>query len=130
MPAPLTLRATSFATRQDLAAFARFIEDAPADMSVSRARRLAYAVGDNGVGAWGDPTWLDGGMPIVALPPSLARHNRQVLVTLKGSKVSFTAYCRDKAPEGVIDLAPSALRAAGLDPDTSLSTTATVLPLP
>lgn len=123
MGIPLKLRATSFATRQDLGRFARAVTD-------GKTISQALAVGDNGVGAWNDNTWPVAGVPIVALPPSIAKHNRNVLVCLEGSTKSFTAYCRDKSPEGVIDLAPSALKAAGLDPDTELSTTATVTLLP
>lgn len=117
----MTLHATSFATRQDLAAFARAIEH-------GHTAHEALAVGDNGLGAYGDATWNPDGKAIVALARTVAGHNRRVRVRLfnEGHKQAFDAVVRDIAPAGVVDLNPAALIAAGLGPDTELSDMASV----
>jgi len=111
----MNARATSFSTRQDLARFAKCVTDGG---SVTHC----LSVGDNGVGAWGDNVWDPSGPPICALPSGVAVHNRQVRVTLSiGSGRPFNCICRDIAPEGVIDLNPAALLAAGLTVDQDIN---------
>ena len=108
--------ASSFADPADLAAFKR-----------AKARGLsdkqAFAVGDNCVGKWGDPTG-DGSGPVCALPPEDWRH----LANPRGTKVAVVAngrsvVCelRDTMPHvrnitngAGIDLNPDACRALGL----------------
>lgn len=108
-------RATSFATRQDLAAFCRAVTQ-------GRTPREALSIGDNGMGAWGDATWKTSGVPICALPRAVAGHNTRIKVTLSvGHRQPFVCFVRDVAPAGVIDLNPAALIAAGLDADTDLN---------
>lgn len=113
----MKLKATSFATRQDLAAFSACVTkgNTPDD---------CLNVGDNGVGAWNDATWqTDAHPPIVAMPSPTAKH-AMVSVTMNGKTVDCIV--KDRSPQGVVDLAPSALVAFGLDPDTELSTIAEV----
>ena len=107
-------RATSFATRQDLAHFARCVSE-------GGSAKHCLSVGDNGVGAWDDDTWKTTGPAICALPSGVAVHNKTVRVTLSiGHKKPFECICRDIAPPGVIDLNPAALIAAGLKPDEDI----------
>src|ERR1700731_1878850 len=107
----MNLKATSFATRQDLAAFAKAVTD-------GMTPQEALSVGDNGVGAWNDATWeVDAIPPIVAMP-SPTPHNAMVNVAMKGKTVECIV--KDRSPSGVVDLSPSALKAFGLDPDTEL----------
>lgn len=109
------MKATSFATRQDLAAFCRAVTH-------GQTPREALAVGDNGMGAWGDATWHTTGVPICALARSVAGHNARIKVTLSvGHRQPFVCFVRDVAPAGIIDLNPAALIAAGLDADTELA---------
>jgi len=117
----MKLKATSFATRQDLAAFAHAVVQ-------GKSPREALSVGDNGVGAYGDATWRITPPAIVALARSVASHNQVVSVKLldAGHGNEFDAVVRDIAPAGIVDLNPAALIAAGLMPDTELSATAVV----
>lgn len=115
----ITLRATSFATRQDLAAFSA---------AVTAGKTVQQAIddddGDNGVGAWNDPTWPpEAKPPIVAMPAPIPR-GTIVDVTMNGGTVQCVV--KDRSPQGVVDLSPSALRAFGLASDTDLNTTAEV----
>lgn len=107
------MKATSFATRQDLAAFCRLVTN-----GMSPDDALAY--GDNGVGAWKDPCWHVSGPPICALP-SPYQHNQQVKVTIPQLGKSVVCVVADRAPKGVVDLNPAALKAFGLDPDADIS---------
>jgi hypothetical protein len=114
-----TARATSFATRRDLAAFAICV-------SSGESVRHCLSVGDNGVGKWNEPTWKPHGDAICALHHSIARHNAIVVVQLSiGHKRPFRCFVRDVSPVGVIDLNPAALIAAGLDQDADLDCAAT-----
>lgn len=107
----MNLKSTSFATRQDLAAFAKAVTD-------GMTAEEALSVGDNGVGEWQDSTWEpDANPPIVAMPSPTPR-NTMVSVTMRGKMVECIV--KDRSPAGVVDLAPSALKAFGLDPDTEL----------
>ena len=111
----MNARATSFATRQDLARFARCVTE-------GGTPKHCLNVGDNGVGAWDDSTWNPEGPAICALPAGIAVHNKKVRVTLSiGHKNPFECICRDVGPPGVIDLNPAALIAAGLDPDEDIN---------
>ena len=86
---PTKARATSFATRQDLAHFAKCVTD-------GGTAKGCLNVGDNGVGAWGDDTWRTTGPAICALPATVAGHNKNVRVTLSiGDKKPFECICRD-----------------------------------
>lgn len=90
--------------------------------------------GDNGTGAWGDNIAVLT-VAYCALPTSEMRsrwgdadlaHNKKVRVTLSlGSKEPFICIVGDKGPDGVIDLNPGSLQAAGLSTDTELSCDAT-----
>lgn len=106
------MKATSFATRQDLAKFAA---------AVTRGKTVeqAFAVGDNGVGAWGDPTWMPEGPAICALPRPWGR-NQKVRVTIHQLNKSVVCLVRDRAPAGVVDLNPAALKEFGLNPDADV----------
>lgn len=113
----MILRATSFATRPDLASFG-------ACVTKGNSVQDCLNVGDNGVGMWNDPTWeLDASPPIVAMPAPTPKH-ALVNVTMNGKTVQCIV--KDRSPQGVVDFAPSALIAFGLPPDTELSSTAEV----
>lgn len=123
----ITLRATSYATRQDLAAYSacRDAGHTPAYCTSTSGG------GDNGFGAWGDATWRTD-QAWCALGASLAAKHRGVSVTLfsktTGAQLGNTFECEqgDKGDEGVIDLNPGCLKAAGLDPDLELDAVAQV----
>lgn len=131
------MKATSFATIQDLRGF---IAESLKFLSRETLAGLCAQItplltpdqlnqclekGDNGVGKWNDPTWQpDASPPIVALPLPHAP-GTMVKVTLQGGQ-PFTAECKDRSPHDVVDLAPSALQAAGLGVDDQLLTSADV----
>lgn len=123
----ITLRATSYATRQDLAAY---IACRDGGGSSSHCTSTPGG-GDNGVGAWEDATWRTD-QEWCALGPSLTQQHRSMRVTLfsktTGAQLGVPFECEqgDKGDEGVIDLNPGCLKAAGLDPDTELDATAQV----
>lgn len=123
----ITLRATSYATRQDLAAYS-----ACRDSGHTAAHCTSTdGGGDNGFGAWGDPTWRTD-QAWCALGPSLTIKHRRVAVTLFDKKTwvqlgqRFECRQGDDGDEGDIDLNPGCLAAAGLPPDTELDATAQV----
>lgn len=107
----MNLKATSFATRQDLAAFG-------ACVTKGNTVEDCLNVGDNGVGAWNDPTWHVDAIPSIVAMPSPTPRNTLVNVTMNGKTVECIV--KDRSPQGVVDLAPSALKAFGLDPDAEL----------
>ena len=107
------MKATSFATRQDLAAYCQAVTD-----GVSPTEALKY--GDNGVGAWNDPTWDPNGVAICALPKPW-KHNDEVRVIIPQLNKSVVCLVRDRGPSGVVDLNPAALKAFGLDPDANIA---------
>lgn len=109
-----TARATSFATLKDLRGYIKCLLNGGSETH-------CYNYGDNGTGAWSDNT-AQLQIPMVALPPHVAVHNKMVRVTLEASQGTnvFIAKCCDKAPDGVIDLNPAALVAAGLPSDCEL----------
>lgn len=110
-----TLRATSFATRQDLADFCRRVTEGD-------TVRQALNFGDNGIGAWGDATWRLSGQPIIALPSTIAKHNAEFNVLLPTRPLMLVkAICRDIAPAGVVDLNPAALIAFGYLADADIN---------
>lgn len=113
------VKATSFADPADVAAFRRCINS-------GRTERECFAVGDNGVGLWGDDTTA--GRPMCALPRedweerwSDAARGKLVRVTC-GDK-SADCELRDTMPRRAnirngagIDLNPAACSALGLRP--------------
>ena len=107
------MKATSFATRQDLANFCRLVTN-----GMSPQHALNY--GDNGVGAWKDPCWHVSGPPICALAAPW-QHNQEVNVTIPQLNKTVTCIVQDRSPEGVVDLNPAALKAFGLDPDADIA---------
>lgn len=111
------MKATSFATRQDLARFCESVtRDLPKD---SRILERALAIGDNGVGEWGDACWhLTAPRPIVALP--LPYHQGDLITLTLPNRKPIICVCLDRSPAGVIDLSPSALVAAGYMPDADI----------
>lgn len=116
----MNMKATSFATRQDLAAFSA---------CVTRGSSVedCLNVGDNGVGKWGDATWEpDAVPPIVALPAPATRGS---LWEVKFQGITKECVCKDRSPSGVVDFSPSALKAFGLSPDDELLSTADVEPI-
>lgn len=115
--------ATSFATFRDLVNYIRCLLN-------GKSETACYNFGDNGTGAWGDVT-AQVRTPMVALPPSALRakwgstkagRGKKVRVLLEdqGHEKWFNAIVGDISPEGVIDLNPAALDAAGLPIDTEL----------
>jgi hypothetical protein len=114
--------ASSFADLKDLAAYKKAIAQ-------GKTERQALAVGDNGIGCWGDKTARDD-IPMCALPPEdwMAKwgpgHNargKKVAVTFKGKTV--TGELRDTMPHKAditngtgIDLNPGFAKTFGLTP--------------
>lgn len=120
-----TARATSYSGLKDLVAY---IDCLLAGGSESHC----YSKGDNGRGCWGDVV-AQLKTPMVAIPAaemvkkfgdSAHARGKLVTVTLQGGK-PFDAEVRDKAPDGVVDLNPAALVAAGLPSDIELDVPAT-----
>jgi hypothetical protein len=126
MMAPVSARATSFATLKDLEAYIRCLQS-------GKSSTRCYAYGDNGRGAWGDLT-AQLKVPMAALSPAamirqfgssrLAR-GKKILVTLTGRAREVICEVRDKGPDGVVDLNPAALEKLGLPSDTELNEPAT-----
>jgi hypothetical protein len=108
--------ASSFADPADIAAFKRCKAQGHTD-------KQCFAIGDNGIGYWGDVTASD--TPMCALPPgewkkfgSKAR-GKKMKVTYRDKTV--ICELRDTLPpvpkhNVVIDLNPGALKALGLTP--------------
>jgi hypothetical protein len=119
--------ATSFADPKDVAAYEQVIAE-------GKAEQEALAIGDNGIGAWGDNTARDD-VPMCALPPEdwLAKwgsgtqaRGKQVAVTYQGQTV--IGELRDTMPHKAnikngagIDLNPGFAKAFGLTPPFKLS---------
>lgn len=122
----MKLRATSFATDQDMVAYAKCRAAGNSDgYCTSHA-----GGGDNGQGAYGVDT-TSRTHAYCALGPSLQESHQQVRVTLQnkdGSPLGVPFLCiqGDKGDEGIIDLNPGSLLAAGLDPNTELDAVAIV----
>lgn len=113
-----TSRATSFATYQDLVGYIKCLLGGDSETH-------CYNYGDNGVGASGKTT-AQIHTPMVALPAHSAL-GKHVSITLQagfGHGEPFIAEVADIGPEGVIDLNPAALIAAGLPEDKELSCSA------
>ncbi len=121
----MNLRATSFATDQDLVAYHKCRAAGNSDAHCTSTP----GGGDNGEGMWGDDT-TSRTHAYCALGPSLRRKHQKLHVTLyhKGTTnplgVPFDCIQGDGGNEGIIDLNPGALLAAGLDPNTELDATA------
>ncbi len=117
----MKLRATSFATDQDLVAYYKCRETNSDAWCTSHA-----GGGDNGEGAWGNDT-TSRTHKYCALGPSLQKKGQQVKVQLFRKNTSvplgkeFLCIQGDKGNEGIIDLNPGSLFAAGLEPNAELS---------
>lgn len=123
--APVSARATSFATLKDLEAYIRCL-------LAGGTENGCYSKGDSGRGAWGDLT-AQLVTPMAALPVSamIARfgtsrpaRGKKILVRLSTGQ-EVICEVRDKGPEGVVDLNPAALEKLGLRTDTELNARAT-----
>lgn len=121
----MKLHATSFATRQDLAAYIKCRDGG----NTSSHCTSTSGGGDNGEGMWGDPTWRTD-RAYCALGPSLRKKHQKVRVSLwdADGQLGNTFECiqGDGGDEGIIDLNPGSLKAAGLDPDLELDATAVI----
>jgi hypothetical protein len=113
--------ATSFADPEDVAAFQRCKAEGNSD-------EYCFALGDNGIGCWGDD--ITGSQPACALPPEVwlakwgskeAAHNKTVVVS--ANTRSVTCLLQDTMPHQAdikngagIDLNPAAVAALGFSP--------------
>lgn len=113
------VRASSFADPADVRAYKRCLRS-------GRTPKQCLAVGDNGIGLWGDDTTVD--KPMCALPRTVwqakwgrgnAARGKRIEISFRGRK----AVCelRDTLPAKPkhnvgIDLNPGAARALGLTP--------------
>lgn len=119
-----SVTASSFADPADVAAFRRAKAQGMSD-------KRAFAVGDNGIGCWGDATSRDSG-PSCALPPediierwgSLER-GKHAVVEVAGGPHGATVRCllKDRMPHRAdigngcsLDLNPDALASLGWQP--------------
>ncbi len=122
-----TARATSFATPKDLRAYIKCRD-------TGGTSNHCLSVGDNGEGCFGDETWDVHGAAMCALPTvemvskwgtKAAARGKKVRVNLAGggsvNAPPFICECRDQSPDGVIDLNPAALVAAGLPFDAEIN---------
>lgn len=107
------VKASSFADPADLAAFKKC-------KLTGRTDKQCFAVGDNGIGLWGDST-IEGTGPSCALHPIYwqefyhTARRKKVIVIANGGQI----ICELKDTCGVrnrIDLNPDAVRALGLEP--------------
>ena len=115
------VKASSFADPADVVAFKKCIKSGKTEVQ-------CFAVGDNGIGLWGDDTTV--ATPICALPRDvwLAKWKKQSIARGKKIELSFknkTVICelRDTLPPTAkikngagIDLNPGAAEALGLKP--------------
>jgi hypothetical protein len=124
----MKLRATSFATDQDLVAYRKCLDSGHSDSYCTSHA----GGGDNGEGAWGDDT-TSRTHAYCALGPTLQKKHQSLNVTLyaKGTtdRMGNTFRCiqGDRGNEGIIDLNPGALLAAGLNPNLELDADAVVV---
>jgi hypothetical protein len=119
------VKASSFADPADIAAFKRCKAKGKTDQQ-------CFAVGDNGIGKWGDST-VQGTGPCCALPPEdwrklAAPRKSKVLVTV--GRKSVVCELRDTMPAkrhikngAGIDLNPDACAALGLRPPIMVNAT-------
>jgi hypothetical protein len=124
--ATLRLRATSFATPQDIAAYRKCRDAGHSDAFCTSHP----GGGDNGEGKWGDDT-TSTTVAYCALGPSLQKKHQAVhvvLFTRKGKPLGnpFDCIQGDGGDEGIIDLNPGSLVAAGLPHDMELDARAEV----
>lgn len=119
------VKASSFADPTDVAAFRRCKAQGKSDQE-------CFAVGDNGIGKWGDDTTAN--VPMCALPPDdwlsfgAAARGKKVLVIANGKEV--VCELRDTMPSRAnikngagIDLNPAAVKALGLTPPILVNAT-------
>lgn len=124
--ARVTGYATSFADPADVAAFKRCKRQGKTD-------KACFAVGDNGIGKWGDDTTV--ARPMCALPPEKWKHlgkaarGALVRVSIDGGR-SVVCELRDTMPAqrnikngAVIDLNPAAISALGKKPPAKFMVT-------
>lgn len=117
-----TGKASSFADPKDVAAFDRCKKTGKTD-------KQCFAVGDNGVGCWGDSTKEGSGMSCAVSPDYMiekfgtvaAAKHAKIRVEAKGKQIVVTL--KDRMPwrenvenGAVIDLNPDAAAALGLKP--------------
>lgn len=122
----MKLRATSFATDQDLVAYRKCRAAGNSDSHCTSTP----GGGDNGQGEWGDDT-TSRNHAYCALGPSLRKKHQKVNVTLFGKDgnqlgIPFECIQGDGGDEGIIDLNPGSLLEAELDPNTELDAEAEV----
>lgn len=124
--APARARVTTFATFKDLVGYIKCL-------IAGGTATKCYLKGDNGVGAWGDTT-AQIHTPMCALPPremvvrfgsSRAARGKMVKVHVPRLHRTVMCECRDKGPNGVVDINPAALQELGLPIDSELNETAT-----
>jgi len=120
----ISARATSFATYKDLLGYISCLLSGGTETS-------CYTKGDNGRGCWGDITATES-VCAVAVPKSEMTKKfgdwhkaRKAKVSISLNSRTFTALVLDCSPDGILDLNPGALLAAGYSPETELSTPAT-----
>jgi len=112
-----TVKASSFADPKDVAAFKACKKTGKTDMQ-------CFAVGDNGIGAWGEDTTTN--IPMVALPREIWRNagktGGDIVIIRRGDK-ECVALLGDTMPSlanikngAGIDLNPAAAKALGLTP--------------
>lgn len=120
-----SVKASSFADPADVAAFRRC-------KATGKTDQQCFAVGDNGIGCWGDDTTAD--RPMCALPPedwsSLGSKARGAKVLVKANGREVLCELRDTMPKkknitngAGIDLNPAAVRMLGLKPPIMISAT-------
>lgn len=127
-PGEHKVKATSFADPADIAAYRRAIARGASEQE-------ALAIGDNGVGCWGDD--MTSAQPYCALPPEDIIEKFGSMAAGKHAPVSVTAngrniICRlgDRMPARAhitngagIDLSPAAVSELGLRPPVSIDAT-------
>lgn len=125
LPVVRSVKASSFADPADVAAF-------HACKATGKSDRECFAVGDNGVGCWGDDT--TGPVPMCALPPEdwkpLGTKARGARVLVKANGREVVCELRDTMPRRAnikngagIDLNPAACAALGLRPPVMVAAT-------
>lgn len=122
----MKLKATSFATDQDLIAWDKCKDAVHTDSYCWSTP----GGGDNGEGKWGDDT-TSRTHAFCALGPSLQKKHQSIKVTLfhkDGTKMGKSFICKqgDGGNEDKIDLNPGSLLSAGLDPNTELDAVASI----
>jgi hypothetical protein len=100
--------ATSFADPADLRAYNRALRE-------GKTPAQALEVGDNGLGAWGNPTTTGTG-PCVALATRVEGFRPHRMVRIFYGEKHVDAEVRDIGPAGRIDMNPDCCEELGLTP--------------